>query len=539
MKKLLILFVVGLMTVSLVGTAVADNTVSLSDTTTTLRISQGPVSAQDTLGTTVYVVSGNGQYVGDTTIQNGVSLFSVDTNATDTNGLMYKKELTRRMRVALAGATPMGGPIASALWKDKASSASGTSVYFLIAAPQSQSVANLTRNRTSINSGMTLYCMNGDTGVTSWERGIAFNQLITPGIGVGLSGSSLFAASPITMDTESASTSGVTLYGTTGIAVGPIPLIDGGGYNVGAGASIFAIDGDTGALVTGGVTQFGTGGGNGVSGFYAAPVISGDTLYVIGWNGFTTGMTMFALQKNNIVAGVSQTANILKVGVDLSRFQIPTPATSGSSIFVVAVGVGGWAGVTVYERDKLVVQYTVPSYGPATGVSASPVSDGSYVVLSTMSAVTCYEINRLSEAGTAGKWSIDLTKSPYTDGTYRIYGTPSISNGYVWIPVTDISGANKGFVLRCLLNSTTGSASKVGGITEMVVASPIVVYDDVVAVTYNPTVTKITQSGARGYADWSQFKFDKGKAGASNRAAAAAAVVAEDDSGCFISTLTK
>jgi len=535
MKKFMIFVLAAVFAVGF-GTAFADNTVNLTDTTTTMRVGKGPVAMQDYsgTGTSAYVAVGNLQYAFDTAVtSNGVSIYAIDLNRTDAGGLMVKKDLTRALGPYVGtGVTLIGAPVVAT--RGPSSLYTGVSVFFLAAAKQTQAVGRLTTT-TGVNpeTGMTLYALDGASGTLWWQRGIAMNFMaLDPGL-TG-TGTSIFASSPITIDTESFTTSGATIYGTAGVGIL-------GNGQAGTGASVWAIDADTGLLVTNGVTEFPTmavSPNSSVSGFFAAPVISGNSLYVIGWNGANNSVTMFAFDKLNLKAGVSKYGEIVQRGMTFTLANtMPTPTVSGNSIFVVAAGTGGWAGVTAYDKDTLAPQYTA-TIGPCgtSGVSASPVTDGSYVVISTMTAVTCYQINRLSEATTTGKWSIDLAKSPYTDGAYRIYGTPAISNGYVWVPVADLA-ANKGFLLRCVLNSTNGSATKVGNITAPVVADPIVTYDDVIAVSYNPTVTKITSSGAQGAVNWDQFKADKSKTGYNIRAAAAATVYDDDDSGCFISTI--
>jgi hypothetical protein len=526
MKKYLSFVLAALLVVGFCGTAMADNTASLTDSTTTLRVYRGPVVINDAdgTGTSAYVATGPVQFFAANSTNNGVSIYAIDSNRTDASGNMVKKELTAalRTRFGASGTTLVGAPVVADTWAGTGSKA-GVSVFVLIAAPQTQAVGNFTGNNT-LNTGVSLIALNGGSGALVWERGIALNGMV---VDTALTGTSIFPCSPITLDAESASTSGVTLYGTAGTLLA----------GASTGASVFSVDGDTGALI--GVTTFDNQ-YSGVSAFHAAPVISGNSLYVIGWNPGTGGVSMFALDKNKINAGVSKFTTIIPGGVDVAHWQTPTPAVSGNSIFVVQAGAGTWAGVTVYDKNTFTKQYHT-QYGPipaATGVSASPVTDGNYIVLSTLTAVTNYALTSTAGLSTnTAKWTIDLAKS-YTDGTYQIWGTPAISNGYVYIPVTDTAGGNKGFVLRCTLNSTTGEAVKLTSITEMVAAEPIVSGDDVWAVTLNPTVHKITSgTGARGEVGWAQFKFDKSKTGANTRQDTVPVVPGDDDSGCFISTV--
>jgi len=529
MKKLIFLVFVAVLAVGF-GTAFADNTVNLTDTTTTLRVAKGPVVISDYsgTGTSLYVASGDLQFNGNNSLtNNGVSVWAIDTVRTDNAGLMVKKELTSILKPFLTGTTLIGAPVVATQGPN--SKYIGVSVFFLTAAPQTTLTGNLTSDISS-GAGMTLWALNGATGATQWTRGIAMNAMS----GGLFTGTSIFASSPITIDTESVATSGATLYGTAGAG------LNGGNGGSISGASVFAIDADTGALVTNGVTEFPNctvSAISSVSGFFAAPVISGNSLYILGWNGSVNAVTMFAFDKNNLKAGVSRYGEVVQKGMDLNHAQMPTPAVSGASLYVVAAGTGGWAGVTVYDTTTLAVKES-KTIGPcpASGVSASPVTNGNFIVLSTLTAVTCYQLpGGLST--NVGKWSIDLAKSPYTDGTYQIAGTPAISNGFVYIPVIDTTGATKGFLLKATLDSTTGNATKIGGITNMVAADPIVGGRNVYAVTYNPTVYQIGGVGADGVATWNQFKFGASKTGANTATSAAAPAVGDDNSGCFISTI--
>ena len=542
MKKWIVFILAAAVAVGVGGTAFADNTANLTDGTITMRAGKGAVIMQDSggTGTSAYVATGYLQYNFDTAAtNNGVSVFAIDTSRTVTAGTLQWTELTAAMRAYLSGATLIGAPVVATEWAGTPTSGdTGTSVYFLVAAGQDQQVSSFTTNMSDANTGLSLFCLDGANGTIRWQRGIPVWGM--PQSAAADGGTSVFMSTPVTIDTESVAGSGATLYGAVGVLNNPSGAI--------GGASVYAIDADTGAIADNltATTVFPTNTASessGVSGFFAAPVISGNSLFVIGWhNGTTTGITMYAFDKNNLLSGVSAMGKIMPNSVDILHAQTPTPVVSGSSIYIVAAGSGTVAGVSVYDLDTLAnasalngPMYTVP-YGPVaagSGVSASPVTNGNYIVLCTTTAVSCYQLNNLS--ANIAQWTLDLAVA-YTDGTYQIWGTPAISNGYVYIPVADSTGANKGFVLRCQLSDTTnGAPIKIGNITKMVVADLIVSGNQVWAATYNPTVYRIDNTGARGYTNWAQFKFDAAKTGHNTRPEGGH--LQGSSGGCFISTI--
>jgi len=528
MKKLSVMGLILVLIVAFAGTAMADNSANLTDTTTGMRVTKGPVVIKNVggAGTTVYVATGYAQFNNEKSLLlaapgAGVSVFAIDTMRTNADGTLQKKELTAAMQAYANGVTLVAAPVVT--------SKSGTSVFYSILAPNAQVVGGLNSGtgtgHIGTDTGVTILALNGTSGAIAWQRGIAINGTVA-----GVATNSPYAlVSPLTLDDESVMTSGATLY----MAVGADEI-----SATGTGATVYSIDADNGNIL-GQYTFPGVGAAgfaSTVSGFFSAPFISGNSLYVLGWDKTSGGVTLYGLHRNNVNAGVSAVGLVNTANMDYSHAQTPTPAVSGNSIFVVAAGIGTQAGVTVYDKYRLNKVYFT-NYGPVaagSGVSASPVTDGTYIVLSTMSAVTCYNVNSLST--NTRLWTIDLAKS-FTDGTYMIFGTPAISNGFVYIPVSDTTGANKGFILRCVLNSTTGEPTKIGNVTEMVSADPIISAGYVYAVTHNPTVHQIGGGiGAHGYNDWKQFKFDKAKTGYSFDPPQRP-VEAGSSGGCFISTV--
>lgn len=538
MKRFSIVALLVVLVVAFAGTAMADRSTSLTDNTINQRVSQGPVLIQDVngTGTSAYVLTGEPRYSARSDGKSdgfisAVTLYAIDTQRTNTDGTLQKKVLSDKS--VTNGVTPVSAPVVITKLR------SGVSVFYGFQAPNAQVVGSVGSGFSQVNTGVTIIGLDGVTGTTRWQRGIAINGAVA----AAATNSRYADTSPITLDDESVATSGATLYVGVGVENAPaaaflaIP---------GTGATLYAIDSDDGSIVG----QYGFPGlgaarfASSVSGFFSAPFISGASVYVLGWdaNTFvaTGGVTLFGLNRNNLAAGVSAVGLVNQANMDFSHGQAPTPAVSGNSIYVVAVGTGTQAGVTVYNKFTLAKEYFV-NYGPVAagaGVSASPVTDGNYIVLSTLTAVSAYPLtstNGLSQ--NKALWTIDLAKL-FTDGIYQIHGTPAISNGYVYIPVTDTPVANRGFVLRCTLGSANPAPIKIGTITESVVADPIISAGYVYAVTNNPTVYQMDGGiGAVGFTNWQQFKFDKAKTGYNFNPPQNPAPGDDDDGGCFITTV--
>jgi hypothetical protein len=532
MKKFSITALIVMLVAAFAGTAMADRSATITDTTPGMRVSKGPVVIQDIngTGTTLYVATGYLQYNNlkeGTAPGAGVSVYAIDTQRTNTDGTLQKRQLTgaaaSAMQAYANGVTLISAPVVTT------KALQGVSVFYTILAPNAQVVGSVGSGFTQVNTGVTIISLNGSSGAMNWQRGIALNGLVA----AAAANAPYADVSPLTLDDESIATSGATLYMAAGVDTTS---------GTGTGATVYSIDADNGAIVGEyafpgvGAARF----ASTVSGFFSAPFISGASLYVLGWDATSAGVTLYGMNRNNLYAGVSAVGLVNQANMDYSHAQTPTPAVSGNSIYVVAAGTGTQAGVTVYNKYTLAKEYYVP-YGPVaagTGVSASPVTDGNYIVLSTLTAVSAYPLTSTNGlSANRAQWTIDLAKL-FTDGIYQIWGTPAISNGYVYIPVSDTTGANRGFVLRCTLGTATANPTKISTITEMVVADPIISAGYVYAATYNPTVHQIDGGvGAVGFNNWQQFKFDKAKTGYNYNPPQNPPPPDDDDSGCFITTV--
>ena len=513
MKKLMTLILAVSMVVGITGTAMAANTVELdSASNRSLRVYWGPVFGTDTSGASAYVATG--AITADSPFT-GVSLYAISNDKTNTAGTeMLAQELSGG-NWWVSGTTPIGGP----------QLISGTTTTVILYVASKTGVGN------TANSGNTLYAINGGTGATIFETGLPANNWLAIGnstISVfdgANTGASPYSIAPVTIDAESISTAGATIYGITSASTFGIA------GNAGAGVSIWAINAQTGAIAVNGTTTFATGGGSGVSVIHTAPVISGNSIFVVGYSSQGGGgNTLYQLNKLNLFNGVATSA-LVNLDADLSDQWVPTPAVSGNSIFVVDNN----GAVTAFSTANLTPYYSV-DYAAATdsGVTAGPVTDGTYILLSSTSSVSCYTLNKLST--NVPEWTYNF--GPNT--IYTIDATPAISNGYVWITVNN-QPLGTSAAYRFTLNSTEtdGDIQSVATGT-LTYASPIVVGGNVWNVSYNPSVQKTLANGAAGYNYWPQFKFDAAKTGHNTQVVDDDDVTPEpddDDSGCFISTI--
>jgi len=514
MKKLMLVILALAMAVGFAGTALAANTVELNFNTSSsgvTRVFWSPVYGTATGGASAFMVGGNISNETTSGINTGTTLMAVSNTLTNTAGT----ELRAVGIKFVSGATPIGGPALK----------SGTSdtVYFQVFSPVAVgSVAG--------TSGNTLYAINGGTGAEYWTKGLASNGFYVGAVNTAVfnsvaSGTSAFSLAPITIDTESSSTSGVTLYGVTSGASGVQT-------NGGTGVSVWAIDGETGAFTTNTLAQSnvtGFTGASGVSTIQAAPVVSGTSVFFIGYSFTTGGNTLFQFDKNNIAKGPVVTATVnAPITPNASKQFIPTPCVTGNSIFVVDAN----GSVSAFYTANLTRQYGVKYSGneAVSGVTAGPVTDGDFIVLCSTSSVSCYAMNDLSRAATssAAKWGYNFGANTTIDAT------PAISSGYVWVTVNN-QVLSTSTTYRFTLNSTTGGIQTVGTYGNLTYASPIVATTNVWTVSYNPTVSKIADAGADGNEYWPQFKYDAAKTGANT--AATSIEEDDDDSGCFITTI--
>jgi hypothetical protein len=307
------------------------------------------------------------------------------------------------------------------------------------------------------------------------------------------------------------------------------------GGNADTGVSVWAIDADTGLFTTSvagnaNVTGFQTIGTSGVSCVHAAPVISGNSLFIIGHSTQAGGgNTIFQFDKHDLLAGVSNEATINLVA-DTSDQWIPTPCVTGGSIFVV----DNDGGVSVFDTQNLAQVDNELVFGErlTTGVTAGPVTDGTYIVFSGTSRVRCCLVNNVS-AGVSKQWEYEF------GANWSIWATPVISNGFVWVTANDLSaGVNAATTRRFTLRDTfDGNPQTIKAHGKLVYSSPIIVSSDLWTVTHAPVVEKTNQPDiARGWNYWTQFKFDAAKTGNNTRPEGDRHIPG-GDSGCFISTI--
>jgi hypothetical protein len=431
-------------------------------------------------------------------------------------------------------------------------------------------------------SGATLAMIDGATMTINWAFGIPENAQRSGAsyyISNAFAGETAYFPTQLTVWTPGTvlDTTGATIYGTSGVS------------SVGAesAASVWAVT-NWGALITNGTTAWPANqayagvGSNGrlnvfdtgrvtavsvsaISGFVAAPVISGESVFYVGYNGNIGGITVYQLDKDDLgpVGGVINASTVKPVSIRPDRF-MPTPVASGGSLFVVC----NQGGVTVYDTQDLTTSFGVggrtvgqlgangagtggsfllPAGAVGTGVTASPVvyeydNEGDplpdpYIVFCGTSAVTCYQISNGLGTNTRAWWyNFAANISPAS----QIWGTPAVSNGFVYVPVVwgangtifvfDIDAGNNAWVARHDLNGP-------------IYADPIVVNTDIWSVSLgnapqSASVYKFQEAGTgRALANpyWTQFKFDAAKTGHNT-------LVDDDDffpsdGGCFISTV--
>jgi len=507
MKKLMVLMMAAFMAVGLVGTASAvDYTRSLSNANT-LTFFASPVVES---GGTVYLLAGGP--VGNQA-SSGASVQMID---------------------------PATG--VSSFWLGAATTA-GSSAYGTPAVISGETLFVQVYNTASAaNTGTSLVAINGSTGATYYTVNIpraAQDSVGTdfPGGGRFLGAGTTGYAAPLTIDPA-----GTTIYGVSGVS------------QLGTGVSIWSLKISNGSL-----TSFGTG----VSTIFAAPIVSGNSIYVMGtWKlgagtpGASTGVSLIAFNKST--GATDKSVNI--VGGTSSATPFATPAIAGNSIFVVdATG-----GLTAYSTTALtagVSDFVQFARAASSQVTASPVTDGRYL------AVT---MNNLTD-GAAGITVYNLTyplggPTAVTGGTpwwfsypagTTITATPAISNGVLYVAANTTSTG--GVIDRFNLAGHSGkiTAADYTQITKdsngnllgfFDYSSPIISGSRLIivsnggtgnagATTANKPVLYSFDLGANGNAAWPQFKFDAARTGANTAHAAAATVYSDDDSGCFISTI--
>jgi hypothetical protein len=537
MKRFTLSIFALLMVFGLCGTVLAAPT-SVELQTATSGVSTiywGPAYSTATGGASAYVV--NGKPFDDATKtgeKSGITVYAIsNTRTQNTATEMLAAPITALSTSFLNGATAVGGP-------QLVSGTSDTVIFYALAGGLN-GPGPAAAGAVTANTGNTLYAISGN-GTIYWTKGIPASGLLTGGAAFAVvsvlnaldTGSTPYCLAPVTIDTESLTDAtgltGATIYGIT---MGSGPAVQSS-----TGVSIWAINAANGAYTTNtsaknNVTGFTTPAvlTTGVSVIHAAPVISGNSLFVVGYGVNFTGTTIYQFKKNDIYNGIVTSATITNCG-NASQQWIPTPCATGNSIFVIDTE----GGVTSFRADNLAKNYSVRYGGPATasghlttGVTASPVTDGTYIVLCSTSAVTGYNLNTLS--GNSKQWTYNFA------GNNKISATPAISAGYVWVTVNDTVLNTSATYRFTLSNTYDGAPQLVASYGKLTFASPIIVGYDLWTATYDPIVQKVVNTGgAFGNNYWTQFKFDSAKRGA-NTASIPAVVFAGDDGGCFISTV--
>ena len=530
MKKLMFFILTAVMAIGLGGTALAATTVELNVDGGVSNVYWGPSFGTATSGASLYVLSGtilNITAAGNN--ESATTLYAIANTATNTAGteLLTTQLITD---TDISGSTPIGGP--------QLVSGTSTTVIVYVRASSLDTVGG------QPESGNTLLAVNGLNGTVYWETAIpctGFGRSSDRSIFEGAdTGVTFHCTAPVTIDTSSYISDdlgGATIFGVSGAS--SIANGSNGQQNnlLGSGVSIWAIDADTGLFTTNTVAasnitgfQFTPGGpGSGVSVVHAAPVVSGTSLFIIGFGGqVSTGNTIYAFLKDNLLAGVSAEATINDKTADLSDQWMPTPCVTGGSIFVV----DNDGGVSVFDTQDL-NQYTSQLiFGEAltTGVTAGPVTDGTYIVFSGTTRIRCAKVDNVS-TGVSKEWeySFGATKS--------IWATPVISNGQVWVSVNDPIAGTATTYRFTLAHTYDGNPQTVKAHGKLVYASPIIVSNDLWTVTYSPVAEKTNQPDiARGYNFWTQYKFDAAKTG-HNTTPEGPTSYPGSSGGCFISTI--
>ena len=536
MKKLMLFILAAVMAVGMGGTALAATTVEFNVDGGVSNVYWGPSFGTATGGASLYVLSGT---IFDITAtgnnESATTLYGISNTLTNADGteLLQQQLMTSGNFADISGSTPIGGP-------QLVSGTSDTVIVYVRA-------SSLDTVGSQPESGNTLYAINGGTGAVYWAKAIPCTGFApTSDLSVfdgANTGATFHCTAPVTIDTSSYisdTLGGATIFGVSGATWTGSALI-------GSGVSVWAIDADTGAYTTSSagltnVTGFpfiGGSAGSGVSVVHAAPVVSGSSLFIIGY-GADGGNTIYGLLKDNLQGGVTEALINGSGAADLSDQWMPTPCVTGGSIFVV----DNDGGVTSFYTQNLTQNYASQLiFGEelTTGVTAGPVTDGTYIVFSGTTRIRCAKVDNVS-TGVSKEWEYSFGASKSIWATPAIVGQSGTT--YVFVSVND-TGANTARTYRFTLTDTyQGAPTIVRAHGKLVYASPIVVEDDLWTVSYNPAVDKLENIGVSGLTYWPQFKFDAAKTGANlytpsaaAAAAAAAAYTPGSSGGCFISTI--
>ncbi len=450
---------------------------------------------------------------------------------------------------ALGGVTPIGPPQLLT---------GTTETMILFVNSTFSAVAN-----TAANAGASIYRIDGGTGQII-SAGVPYTGFVAGAAGSlaggvltdTIVGTTPWSVAPLTLDWDEA-TSAASIYGVAG------------SLGNSTGVSIWRRSSATLAAPNAtGTTAFNQ--ASGVSAVYAAPVISGNSLFVVAYHTYYSGgISVFQFDKrdltaggNNVYGAALNNANVIEpnsaahTGASVAQIS-PTPVAqpeasngSGGTLYVT-----DWSGgVTLYDTQDLSVEFAYDWVKSAAGVTASPVASSNRLLIPWTTSVSCFATNPGAErvAGGSGVsliWQYDFDEGAgIADGTRQIWSTPIISNGYAWVTALDtVTGDSR--IWRFDINDDFNGDGAIVSTEPEMYAAPIVVGDYkgnddnengyLWFCSYNPQVDRIDQSRwAEAEPYWAQFKADAAKTGENTLADP------DDDddfigssSGCFLSTI--
>jgi hypothetical protein len=444
------------------------------------------------------------------------------------------------------------------------------------------------------NTGVTIMLIDGQTMTANWVRGLPERLAAAgnPGAQVwqpinGLGGAYYPTELTVWTPNQTLDATGATIYGTSGADVRTWnsgssiwALTNWGAYAANGTATTAWPNAPFSYNFTGSNQVIAVNGGgiasvSAINGFVASPVISGESIFYIGYacnpavtagggrepllNG--SGITIYQMDKDELGGGVLNMAPFKEdnVAQAWSDRYMPTPVVSGGSLFVVC----NQGGVTVYDTQDLVwggnrtagyIGNILLPQGVFTGVTASPVvlqtgQNDPYIIMCGTSAVTCWNISDgLASVPTQRRWWYDF--AAHIGVNSQIWGTPAVADGYVFVPVADFVGSD-GAIYAFDIDATPDLANgelqwaEQYNLNSEAVASPILIDRQLWAFSFgtaaanNARVTQWDVSNlisddysAQNY--WTQFKFDAAKTGDGTK-------IDDDDdyvegsSGCFLS----
>ena len=550
MKKLMIFIFAAIMAISFVGTAAAQNTVELKNVINdaNMRVLYPMVYSKMATGATAYLVT-NDPYLGGTWSATGTTVFAISNERLNAGGTeMRAVQLTDLSNqdfftAADSGVSPLGGP----------QLLSGTTTNMILYVVATSEVGS------SGLGGATIYRIDGGTGTVELEVGIPYNGFLPGAAGSDLhaggiyaqtlSGNTPWCTAPVTLDRDATdATSAVSVYGVSGTTT------------MSTGVSVWRRSSATlAAPGATGTTVFNQ--ASGVSAVYGAPLVSGNSLFIIGnyktAAGVSSGISIFQFDKRNLgaepIGGMASvcgaglnSANVIEPGdATLAAIPVaqitPTPCaqsegTSGGTIYVVP-----WqGGVTLYDTQNLTQLFAYDFLnGDTSGVTASPVCTDTKLLISWASSVSCFETKNASASGVSLVWEYDFDEAAgVANNQYQIYNTPAISNNYAYITTTDTASANASTIYRFSLNDTFDGNPAIVSTEPALYSSPIVVGSNLWFCSYNPVVDRISEANyASGYDYWAQFKFNAAKTGENTFVEDEEDYQPGSSGGCFISTI--